>query len=113
MREQSSAQGELDAKARERPPSALPPLPMLVDFSPPILLVACAPLSNSLGSPRFPLYVASASPVVAQNSVKCSLEQSVFCSSFDLSSRISPRKVRKEVLRRLCVPFSRGQVGEV
>ena len=113
MRERSSALGELDAKARARPPSALPLAAASVHLLPPTILVACAPPSHSLGSPRFSLYVASASPSVAQDLVKCSLELSVFCSSFDLSSHISPRKVRREVLRRLRVPFSRGQVREV
>ena len=115
MRERSSALGELDAKACARPPSALPPAAASIHLSPPTTLVACAPLAHSLGSPRCPLPFASASAslVVAQNSVKCSLELSVYCSSFDLSSHISPHKVRKEVLRHLRVQFSRGQVRKV
>ena len=113
MRERSSALGELDAKARARPPSVLPPAAASVHSSPPTTLVACAPLVHSLGSPRCPLSVAFASPVFAQGSVKCSLEQSVFCSSFGLSSHTSPLRARKEVLCRLRVPFSRGQAREV
>ena len=98
MREPSSAPGELNAKARARPPSALPPAIGLFHLSPPTTLVACAPLAHSLGSPRYPLPVAAASPVVAQDLVKCSLEQSVFCSSFlHSSSHTFPHKVREEV----------------
>ena len=111
MRERSSDLGELDAKARARPPSALPPADTSVHLSPPTILVACAPLANSLGSPRASLYVAFAFlVVVAQNSVKCSVEQRVCCSSFDLSFRISPREGGKEVSCHLRVPFSGGQL---
>jgi hypothetical protein len=110
MRERSSAQGELDAKARVRPPSVLPPAAASVHLSPPTILAACAPLAHSLGSPRASLPVAFASLVVAQTSVKCSVEQSVCCSSFDLSSRTSPCEGRKEVSSHLRVPFSSGQL---
>ena len=86
---------------------------MPVGFSLPTILVACALLAHSLGYTRASLTVVFASLAVAQNSVKCSVEQSVFCSSFVLSSHTSPHKGRKEVSSHFRVPFSHGQVREV
>ena len=83
---------------------------MPVGLSLPTILVACAPLAHSLGFPHASLSVIFASFVVAQNSFKCSVEQSVCCSSFGLSSRTSPLEGRKEVSSHLRVPFSSGQL---
>ena len=51
MRERSSAQGELGAKARECPPSALPAAAASVHLSPLSILVVCALFAHSLDSP--------------------------------------------------------------
>ena len=83
---------------------------MPVGLSLPTILVAGVRLAHSLGFPHASLSVIFASLVVAQNSVKCSVEQSVCCSSFDLSSRTSPLEGRKEVSCHLRVPFSSGQL---
>ena len=50
MRERSSTQGELGAKARECPPSALPAAAAPVHLSPPAILVVCARSAHSQGS---------------------------------------------------------------
>ena len=53
MRERSSPQGELDAKAPARPPSVLPPAAASGHLSPLAILVDGAPPAHSLGgSPR-------------------------------------------------------------
>ena len=51
MREQSSTQGELGAKARECPPSVLPAAAAPAHLSPPAILAVCALSVHSLGSP--------------------------------------------------------------
>ena len=50
MRERSSTQGELGAKARECPPSVLPTAAAPVHLSPPAILVVCARSVHSQGS---------------------------------------------------------------
>ena len=50
MRERSSTQGELGAKARECPPSALPAAAAPVHLSPLSILAVCALFIHSLGS---------------------------------------------------------------
>ena len=51
MRERSSTQGELGAKARECPPSYLPAAAASAHLSPPAILVVCALSVHSQGSP--------------------------------------------------------------
>ena len=51
MSERSSTQGELGAKARGCPPSAVPAAAAPVHFSPPAILVVCASSVHSQGSP--------------------------------------------------------------
>ena len=51
MRERSPTQGELGAKARECPPSALPAAAAPVHLSPPSILVVCALFAHSHGPP--------------------------------------------------------------
>ena len=51
MRDRSSTQGELGAKARQCPPSALPATAASVHLSPPAILAVCALSVHSLGSP--------------------------------------------------------------
>ena len=51
MRERSSAQGELDAKAPERPPAALPAAAAAVHLSSRATVVGGALVAHSLGSP--------------------------------------------------------------
>ena len=50
MRERSSTQGELGAKARECPPSALPAAAASAHLSPPAILDVCALSVHSQGS---------------------------------------------------------------
>ena len=50
MRERSSTQGELGAKARDYPPSALPAAAAPVHLSPPAILVVYACSVHSQGS---------------------------------------------------------------
>jgi hypothetical protein len=50
MRERSSTQGELGAKARVCPPFALPAAAASAHLSPPAILVVCARSAHSQGS---------------------------------------------------------------
>ena len=99
MRERSSTQGELGAKARECPPSALPAAAAPVHLSPPAILVVCARSAHSQGSLLLFSYVAFGSLGVLVCLPGCTLRWSwsgVPSSSLHpFSPHTSPREGRR------------------
>ena len=112
MRERSSTQGELGAKARECPPSVLPAAAAPVHLSPPAILVVCARSVHSQGSLLLFSCVAFGSVGLLVCLPGCTLRWSwsvVPSSSLHpFSPHTSPREGRRRAFKFSRGCFSRG-----